>query len=352
MGSLAQPNMSTQPTNRRLSLSQAQIPVAGRPISCLRTPVNFRVNHRLPVSRSAATLERSEVQRPSSEGLDRITPDDNQQTPQLSAEHSLQDSADFGSAENCQHSHAQHQHSNQILGLDKGVWVAAGLITAWATMIHITVFHTPLHSLQAVALFWPMMQLHTGVFITAHDAMHGAIAPSNPKLNQIMGRLAGTLYAGLDYDTMKVAHHEHHLHTGIQEKDPDFHSGNPGLLPWAGKFIKKYLTIKQMVILNLMVGAVQISGAPYKNMVVFLLCAGLLSAAQLFYFGTYVPHRPPKDNPQQVMSWEKSNPTWATTRLASFVTCYHFDCHVEHHHNPRLAWYELWGARKQALQAQ
>ena len=71
MGSLAQPNMSTQPTNRRLSLSQAQIPVAGRPISCLRTPVNFRVNHRLPVSRSAATLERSEVQRPSSEGLDR-----------------------------------------------------------------------------------------------------------------------------------------------------------------------------------------------------------------------------------------------------------------------------------------
>jgi len=190
------------------------------------------------------------------------------------------------------------------------------------------------------------------VFITAHDAMHGAIAPSNPKLNQFMGRLAGTLYAGLDYDSMKVAHHEHHLHTGIQEKDPDFHSGNPGVLPWAGKFIKKYLTIKQFVILNLMVGAVQICGAPYKNMVVFLLCAGLLSAAQLFYFGTYVPHRPPKHNPQQVMTWEKSNPTWATTRLASFVTCYHFDCHVEHHHNPRLAWYELWGARKQALQSQ
>lgn len=53
-------------------------------------------------------------------------------------------------------------HSGQFLGLDKGVWVAAGLLTAWATMIHITVFHTPLGSLQSYLLFWPMMQLHTG----------------------------------------------------------------------------------------------------------------------------------------------------------------------------------------------
>ncbi len=58
--------------------------------------------------------------------------------------------------------HTHTSSHNLILGLDKGVWVAAGLIMAWATMIHITVFHTPLHSLQAVALFWPMMQLHTG----------------------------------------------------------------------------------------------------------------------------------------------------------------------------------------------
>ena len=187
------------------------------------------------------------------------------------------------------------------------------------------------------------------VFITAHDAMHGAVAPSNPKLNKFMGRLAGTLYAGLDYDSMKEAHHEHHAHTGYLEKDPDFHAGNPSLPAWAGKFMKRYLSIKQMVILNLMVGAVQISGAPYKNMVIFLLCAGLLSAAQLFYFGTYVPHRPPKEDPSKVMIWEESNPTWATTRLASWVTCYHFDCHVEHHSNPRLAWYELWSERKKTL---
>lgn len=204
-----------------------------------------------------------------------------------------------------------------------------------------------------VACISCLSYLHTvltcRVFITAHDAMHGSVSPSNAKLNQFMGRLAGTLYAGLDYDSMREAHHEHHAHTGYLEKDPDFHGGNPSFLAWAGKFMKRYLTIKQMVILNLMVGAIQLSGAPYKNMVIFLLCAGLISAVQLFYFGTFVPHKPPKEDPGKVMIWEKSNPTWATTRLASWVTCYHFDCHVEHHANPRLSWYELWSQRKQNM---
>ena len=69
MKSLAHAHLSTQPTNK---LSRAQIHGAGRPISCLRTPVNsFRVSHKLHVTRNAAILERSEVQRPSSEGLDR-----------------------------------------------------------------------------------------------------------------------------------------------------------------------------------------------------------------------------------------------------------------------------------------
>ena len=72
MKSLAHAHLSTQPTNKRLNLSRARIYGADRPISCLRTPVNsFRVSHKLHVTRNAAILERSEVQRPSSEGLDR-----------------------------------------------------------------------------------------------------------------------------------------------------------------------------------------------------------------------------------------------------------------------------------------
>ena len=41
--------------------------------------------------------------------------------------------------------------------------------------------------------------LHTGLFIVAHDAMHGVLRPSCPEANARWGQLALTLYAGLTY---------------------------------------------------------------------------------------------------------------------------------------------------------
>jgi hypothetical protein len=53
-----------------------------------------------------------------------------------------------------------------------------------------------------------------------------------------------------------------------------------------------------------------------------------LLAARLFYFGTYLPHLPP--DAKEVMGWQKSHssddPSWL-----SFLKCYHFDYHWEHH---------------------
>jgi beta-carotene ketolase (CrtW type) len=234
--------------------------------------------------------------------------------------------------------------------LDEGVPVALTVLAAWGYMINYTCFHTQLGTLQSALLFLPMMQLHTGVFITAHEAMHGSVAPNNPWLNDAIGRLAGTLYAGLDFTYMRQKHREHHAHTGLVGEDPDFHPGTGrDLGPWAWNFMKRYLSIWQFVRLNIMVGAIQLSGAPYLNMVVFLLCAGLLSAVQLFYFGTYIPHRPPKDSPNEVMHWEKAQTSACKTRLGSFLTCYSFDCHYEHHANPRTPWFRLWDDRKARL---
>jgi beta-carotene/zeaxanthin 4-ketolase len=155
--------------------------------------------------------------------------------------------------------------------------------------------------------------------------------------------------AGLPFDHMRDKHREHHAHTGVLGKDPDFHQGNPSLGMWLWQFMRRYLGFWQMVRLNVMVAAVQLSGAPYMNMVVFLLCAGLLSGMQLFYFGTYLPHRPPLDAPDEVMNWEKAKSSQANTRLGSILTCYHFDCHYEHHANPRAPWFRLWDARKDRL---
>ena len=42
--------------------------------------------------------------------------------------------------------------------------------------------------------------LNVGLFIVAHDCMHGSLAPFRPALNRWIGRLCLALYAGFSYD--------------------------------------------------------------------------------------------------------------------------------------------------------
>lgn len=51
--------------------------------------------------------------------------------------------------------------------------------------------------------------LFTGLFITAHDAMHGTVSP-NRKVNDLMGMVVTFLYAGMWYPKMKDNPYEHH----------------------------------------------------------------------------------------------------------------------------------------------
>jgi fatty acid desaturase len=46
------------------------------------------------------------------------------------------------------------------------------------------------------------------------------------------------------------------------------------------------------------------------------------------------------------MNWEKSKSTTKTTRIESFLTCFHFDCHFEHHAMPQVPWFDLWDVKK------
>ncbi len=62
--------------------------------------------------------------------------------------------------------------------------------------------------------------LGTGLFIVAHDAMHGTPAPTHPGLADAIGRVARVLYGGLSYDRLRPAHHAHHRHPGTP-LDPD-----------------------------------------------------------------------------------------------------------------------------------
>ena len=49
-----------------------------------------------------------------------------------------------------------------------------------------------------LAIFWQTF-LYTGLFITAHEAMHGLICPQNLRVNHLIGAIAVSLYAFFPY---------------------------------------------------------------------------------------------------------------------------------------------------------
>ena len=69
---------------------------------------------------------------------------------------------------------------------------------------------------------------------------------------------------------------------------------------------------------------------------------GILATGQLFYFGTYLPHRGShsKENKHKSRS-QKLNHAWA------FVTCYFFGYHYEHHASPATPWWKLYQKKEE-----
>ena len=186
--------------------------------------------------------------------------------------------------------------------------------------------------------------LHTGLFIVAHDAMHGVLRPASPQANARWGRLALTLYAGLPYGTCSAKHALHHRFSG-GHGDPDFHgSQGPAVraaLHWFIHFLGGYLSWGQMARLLGGWGALgllslALTPTAALNLLLFCILPLLLSSLQLFVFGTYLPHRAlePQSGSQRPRSLNL--PVWL-----SLLTCYHFGYHWEHHQYPWLAWHEL-----------
>lgn len=90
----------------------------------------------------------------------------------------------------------------------------------------------------------------------------------------------------------------------------------------------EYSTPLQFAKIILVSQVLQALGVPYYNLCVYMAAAPLVAAFRLFYYGTYLPHLPP--NAQEVMVWQKSHSSDAPNWL-SFLKCYHFDYHWEHH---------------------
>jgi len=193
--------------------------------------------------------------------------------------------------------------------------------------------------------------LHAGLFVIAHDAIHGGAVPQSRFLNDCLGGLAIGLYAFLPYKPLRKKHHLHHRYPA-SEKDPDYHEGdtsNPYL--WYWQFMQVYLKGKQGFIAIFVIlttyFVLSVLGVSSINLLLFWLLPLLFSSIQLFYFGTYLPHRrtAARDATLHRATSSQLSVFW------SLLSCYHFGYHWEHHAYPWLPWYALPTSRGQSSTA-
>jgi beta-carotene/zeaxanthin 4-ketolase len=222
----------------------------------------------------------------------------------------------------------------------KGLVFALVIIATWATslILLISVDISKLNNLTLLlAVFWQTF-LYTGLFITAHDAMHGVVFSANSKINHFIGSLCLLLYGCLSYEKLLKKHWMHH-HNPASEKDPDFHDGqHKNFFTWYFHFMKGYWSWGQIIILIVLYNSAHyILHLPKENLNTFWVIPSLLSSLQLFYFGTFLPHQEPENGyiePHRAQTI--SRPVWW-----SFISCYHFGYHEEHHEYPHAPWWKL-----------
>lgn len=193
----------------------------------------------------------------------------------------------------------------------------------------------------ALALIALLCWLNVGLFIVAHDCMHGSLAPGRPWLNRAAGRIALLLYAGFSLDRLHPKHFAHHRAPGSAE-DPDFSADHPTRFwPWYFTFMTRYFGLTEFLILCVPILAYLLLGVPVANLLLFWALPAILSSLQLFYFGTFRPHRHDGQAFADRHNARSNDFGW----IVSLFTCFHFGYHREHHLHPHLPWWRLPAAR-------
>jgi beta-carotene ketolase (CrtW type) len=234
--------------------------------------------------------------------------------------------------------------TNTLIDSLSGILIAGIVMILWLSslifLFSIDVTQTPLFLIVTAVLVRTF--LHTGIFITAHDAMHGTVFPQNRKVNDFVGSLATQMYALLPYKTLLEKHRLHHRYPA-SEKDPDFFEQEQKKpFAWYVKFMKSYLDGKQSWVLVIGMSIIfhtllWVLKIPFSNIMLFWLLPLLLSSIQLFYFGIFLPHRRPAGG---YKNRHRAQSNYYSI-FWSFITCYHFGYHWEHHEYPHLPWYRL-----------
>ncbi|MGP1384281.1 MAG: fatty acid desaturase [Thainema sp.] len=193
--------------------------------------------------------------------------------------------------------------------------------------------------------------LHTGLFVIAHDAIHCNLLPQSKLMNRWIGQIALWLYAFLSYSDCHKNHWQHHNQTATPN-DPDFQGSDSHPFCWYLNFMRAYFPIRQIIgfIASGSLFFVVLSSLfqiTWINILLFWLLPLILSSIQLFFFGTYLPHKAPNQhgsapNSEIYIHSVSYSPLW------SFLACYHFGYHWEHHTYPDVPWYRLPAVHRQS----
>jgi beta-carotene ketolase (CrtW type) len=213
-----------------------------------------------------------------------------------------------------------------------GLFIALLVIGSWLTST-LLLMHWQVNFANPLLYLFILLQMHlyTGLFITAHDAMHGTVAP-NKTLNNLVGYIC-TFFTppfGIRSFTPSTTNT---TATCIPMRTPTIITVT--FFAWYVQFIRNYLSIWQIVVMAILFNVFKM-WVPQPNLILFWVVPSLLSTLQLFYFGTYLPHKGEHDNKHQSRSLPRNH-------FLAFFSCYFFGYHYEHHDAPWVPWWKLWG---------
>lgn len=222
---------------------------------------------------------------------------------------------------------------------EKGVIVGTTIIFLWFTSLFCLLQFFEVSWTNPLTYFFMLLQAHlyTGLFITAHDAMHGAVSHSK-NVNNTIGKIAAGLFAYNSYKKLFPKHHMHHRFVAT-DNDPDYYHGN--FIAWYVKFALEYVSIWQILLMALTYEMLLLV-FPKPNVILYYILPSILATLQLFYFGTYLPHRGEKNNKHH-SSTQSKNHLWA------FISCYFFGYHYEHHNAPGVPWWQLYKEKEKMI---
>jgi len=182
--------------------------------------------------------------------------------------------------------------------------------------------------------------LYTGLFITGHDAMHRSVSKIK-WLNNAVGYLSVFLFAGMSYRRLIRNHWDHHRYPGT-DKDPDFYARSQNFFAWWFMFMVRYTTVIQLVTMAVLFNLLKLK-FDVAPLIVYWIVPAFLGTFQLFYFGTFVPHRKPHT---EKMGKHRAR-TLRRNHLWAMISCYFFGYHFEHHAYPGVPWWRLYSVKNQ-----